>query len=347
MTKKLPQTYAEPASKFESPAHAEIQHVAEQASEPPPVAHQGSQAPQLVRPDRQFTYAGLPTHKWPPADSLHDGNTITVDRICDGIREPSHRFIIKRGDTVQACISKDRCEVGRVVGISHACGEVRVSLGEGGQGIWFGKSQIYPVAGESLRGKSRGIPLSEVITTVNHDHRKELIETDRVLPNVADPFSYTDFRRFTLDFEMGHAPFAEYRRQFERLWESQPSIKADLVGRFKAAQLAVLAARFGSLDVERSFKETNADHIVRTMLGAFVLGDVLCYDRLSKTYEMAVRDSVLAVTEAEYAREFEKQMEASLAAEEAFIDGPPPTSPVDTLEALRQIAKWARSRAFS
>jgi len=62
------------------------------------IAHSGKPPP-LVRPDRQTTFSGAPHWEWPAP--VHDRDTITVDRIRDDIDGPSHRFTIRRGDTVE------------------------------------------------------------------------------------------------------------------------------------------------------------------------------------------------------------------------------------------------------
>lgn len=75
---------------FDKPATDDLEHVALATSLPPP----------LVHPHRQFAYGGLDHSEWPKPH--HDQDTITVDRVRDDIDGPSHRFVIKRGDTVAA-----------------------------------------------------------------------------------------------------------------------------------------------------------------------------------------------------------------------------------------------------
>ncbi len=99
-------------------------------------------APPLVRPDRQFTFDGAAHYDWPLPEE--DRDTITVDRLRDDIDGPPHRFVIRRGDTVEVFFRQDRVEIGEVFGISHARQEVRVRFGDRGQGIWFAVGQIYP-----------------------------------------------------------------------------------------------------------------------------------------------------------------------------------------------------------
>ncbi len=110
--------------------------------------------PLLVRPDRQFTFDGKDHWDWPrPTD---DRDAISVDRLRDDIDGPSHRFVIRRGDTVEVFFSRDKLETGEVVGISNANQEVRVRFTEGTDGQWFAVGQIYPAptasAGVAIRG---------------------------------------------------------------------------------------------------------------------------------------------------------------------------------------------------
>ncbi len=98
--------------------------------------------PPLVRPDRQFTFDGKPHWEW--LEPKHDRDTISVDRIREDIDGPSHRFLIKRGDTVEVFFAKDKLEIGEVVGISHAEQQVRVRFRDGTEGIWFAVGCIYP-----------------------------------------------------------------------------------------------------------------------------------------------------------------------------------------------------------
>ena len=94
-------------------------------------------------------FGGLPQYEWPAAEE--DRDSICVDRIyadpADGV---THRFTIRRGDTVEVFFAKDRLEIGTVVGISQAKGEARVQFDGRGEGVWFYKGKIYPAkeAGE-------------------------------------------------------------------------------------------------------------------------------------------------------------------------------------------------------
>ncbi len=318
MENKQPMMYQQRTLDFETPVHAEVQHVAETTSQPPP-ANQAGQA--LVRPERQLTYGGIPHYEWPEAKFLHDRDTITVDRIRDDIDGPSHRFIIKRLDQVEAYFGKNNTKLGQVVGISHAKEEVCVKFPGGTNGIWFYKGEIYPAIESKPQRPTNGRPLSESITAANLKHGAGLTEADRV-PQPApqlSPFSFDDFKTFHREFHAGSLAFEDYHKLFERLHASQDSLKGELLSRFKAKELAVLASRFGSWSAKRSTKEENAAHVVSKMLSSFVLEGSVSYCPMSgETYEEAVAKKVRAVTAGEYAREFEKRQETSLAREKAL-----------------------------
>ena len=183
---KKPMLYAQRTLNFETPANAEAAHVADQTSEPPP-ADQVCKAPPLVRPDRQIVYADASTHfDWPDAKTLHDRDTITVDRISADIDGPAHRFAIKRGDTVEVYIGNNNLELGTVTGISHANEEVRVSFTEGSQGGWYNTGRIYPAIEPEPKRHRNGQPLSKIIAEVNGKHGRGLTEADRVPPPTAN-----------------------------------------------------------------------------------------------------------------------------------------------------------------
>lgn len=312
--------YSQQRIDFDRPANAEHQHVAEATSTPPP-ADQGTQAPPLVRPDRQLTYDGLDSWSWPDPTPLHDHDTITVDRIRDDIDGPSHRFLIQRGDMVEAFFSKDRLETGEVVGISHANQEVRVRFDEGTDGIWFPKGCIYPIAHQETRPTVRGRRFSEVIAEVNSRNGDGLTEADRILPATVEqrPFTFDEFKNVYARLSDGSLAFVEYRSEFARLRASQDSLKGELLSRFNAKQLVVLATRFGSWQARRSTKDANACHVVSKMLSAFVLDGCVSYSSLSgETYESAVKKKVLALSEGEYHRVFEKRQAASFEKQKAL-----------------------------
>ncbi|QEG35975.1 methyltransferase [Bythopirellula goksoeyrii] len=320
MENKQPMMYQQRTLDFETPVRAEVQHVAETTSQPPP-ANQARQALPLVRPERQLTYGGIPHHEWPEAKFLHDRDTITVDRIRDDIDGPSHRFIIKRLDHVEAYFSKDHTQLGQVVGISHAKEEVCVKFPGGKNGIWFYKGEIYPAVETNPQRPTKGRPLSESITAANLKHEAGLTEADRV-PAPAPPllpFTFDDFKTFYREFHAGSVPFEDYHKLFEQLHASQDSLQGELLSRFKAKELAVLASRFGSWSAKRSTKEENAAHVVSKMLSSFVLEGSVSYSPLSgETYQEAVAKKVRAVSAGEYAREFEKRQAATQQHEKAL-----------------------------
>lgn len=319
---KKPMMYAQRTLDFETPVNAEVQQVAEQTSQPPP-ADQARQAPPLVRPDRQIVYEGAHHWEWPDAKPLHDRDTISVDRIRDDIDGPSHRFLIKRLDYVEAYFDKNRTDVGQVVGISHARQEVCVRFPGGKNGIWFSTGQIYPVSEPQPKAPRNSRPLSEIITEVNLKHGEGLTEADRVPAAKTPPlFTFDDFKAFHREFSQGSVTFASYHEQFERLLASQESLASELLTRFKAPQLKALATRMGSWHAKSSTKEINAELIVQKMLSSFLLDGTVSYRPMSgETYAAAVQKKVLAVTAGEYAREFEKRQAASMEREKA-LDNP-------------------------
>lgn len=109
--------------------------------EPMHVALATSLPPPLVRPDRQLIYGGVHHWEWPKP--THDRDTITVDRARNDIDGPAHRFVIKRGDTVEV-FSKDRLQIGNVTDINHVRNEVQILFPKECNGEWFSKDQIYP-----------------------------------------------------------------------------------------------------------------------------------------------------------------------------------------------------------
>lgn len=299
---------------------AESALIAQGTSLPPP-AMQGPppSSAQLVRPDRQIVYPDLADHfDWPDPNSLHDRDTITVDRIRDDIDGPSHRFIIRHGDTVEVLISAEKLELGKVVGISHANAEVCVRFPQVRDGGWFSTGQIYPAARESTKPCPSSTPLSEIIAELNAEHAAAFTEADRV-PRSPVPYTFEEFKEFYREFQRGTVPFPDYREQFERLYASQDLVKEDLVARFKAKELSVLANRMGSWDAKRFTKQENATHCVTKMLSYYTLGDSVCYQPLSgETYQEAIARIVRSSTEADYHRYFEQQQEKSQAHEKAL-----------------------------
>ena len=313
--------YQQRTLNFDAPLSEEQSHVAEQTSAPPP-ADQAGRPPELVRPDRQIVYDGLEPSEWPAADALHDDDTITVDRIRDDIDGPSHRFVIKRFDTVEVFFHAGGVQLGEVVGISHKSGEVRVRFSEGSDGQWFDKGEIYPAVEPQPEAQRPDAPLSQVIAAVNARHGGELTEADRVPPApTLAPYAFDDFRKFWGEFRQGGVSHQAYLAEFERLYAGQDRVKCELLARYKAKELAALATQFGSWQARRSAKEDNARHVVASMLSAFVLDGSVSYQPLSgETYEQAVAKKVRAVTAGEHARAFEQRQAESLAEEKALTN---------------------------
>ena len=171
MNKKMPRMQQRTLD-FERPSADEPKHVAVSTSLPPP-AKETKSSP-LVRPDRQIVYEDAPNHyDWPDATLLHDHDTITVDRIVDDIDGPAHRFVIKRGDTVEAHLAHEKFHVGEVIGISHARQEVRVawdnSLEKGGWALTscVGQSDFSVTAVPKVMNETRlELPIKRLSSTI-------------------------------------------------------------------------------------------------------------------------------------------------------------------------------------
>lgn len=178
---------------------AETAQAATDSSLPPP-------PPPLVRTDRQIVYEDAAGYEdWPPADSLHNHDTITVDRIHNDIDGPSHRFVIKRGDTVEAWFGKDNLQPGTVVGISHARREVCVVFTEGSNteessGQWFAVGAIYPIPADA----DRNAPTEK--TQAAHAALTAPVTPQQVLKHLQDAPGH-EFTASELRSQLGASPF--------------------------------------------------------------------------------------------------------------------------------------------
>ena len=192
---------------FDQPA--EPASVAETTSLPPPEPER--LPPPLIRPDRQFTFDGLPHPQWPAPP--HDCDAISVDRIREDIDGPSHRFVIRRGDAVEVFFGANRTDVGEVTGISHRNQEVRVSFREGSNGIWFEAARLYPTTEELPFREPGGAPLSEVIAQTNVEPPDGFSGDDRGQPVAAAPTSKSVLN-FLASCTGQEFSTSELRRQF-------------------------------------------------------------------------------------------------------------------------------------
>lgn len=213
-------------------------------------------APPLLRPDRQFTFDGLPHYEWPQPEE--DRDTITVDRLRDDIDGPAHRFVIRRGDTVEVFFRRDKLEIGEVVGISLANREVRVSFREGTGGIWFAVGQIYPAV-EAQVAIGETAPLSQLGDQASRAPEGGFSEQDRV-PDSRDsqspegmgslepqqrPFTLADYRAFLEQLDAGDLDIAQLQAEFRRLVATHEDCVATLQKEKDATQLKALAWRLG------------------------------------------------------------------------------------------------------
>ncbi|MAT67925.1 MAG: hypothetical protein CMJ58_00195 [Planctomycetaceae bacterium] len=297
------------------PTAKEPEQVATDTSLPPPP---------LVRPDRQIVYPDARTHyDWPPATELHDRDTITVDRIVDDIDGPAHRFVIKRGDTVEAYMANNKFHTGQVIGISHAEQKVRVAWSEDSdRGGWWNVGAIYPAAEPEPERTANARPLSQIVEQASAENAPPGGWSD--CDRVPVPYTFDDFKELA-KHSGRHDSFAAYRADFERVASSHELIVAELLQRFKAPQLKRIAAHLGDWAANRNTKADNAESIYRKMLGAFVLDGSVSYG-MGERYEDALVKKVRAVTEESWAAHFQsvdaarKEREAALADPHTLAD---------------------------
>lgn len=276
---------------FDSQQQTEEQtKVTTDASLPPP--------PELLRPDRQIIYPSAYSHyDWPPAETLHDRNTITVDRVsAPTTATPDHRFVIKRGDTVSVHYSANRNEIGLVTGISHANNEVRVSHLEGKQGVWHSVGTIYPAAVPPAVAEHPTFAMSEAVAHKNEQNAPAdgFSKEDQVL----EPYSFEEFKELWKK-GFAHPSFEEYRATFERIVASKKELIAGLKTTYKAPKLKAIATRMGTLHARTNTKDQSAQCIYQSMLGTFSLDAVTSYG-MNETYEEAIAKKVLSVTKEEW-----------------------------------------------
>lgn len=291
----------------EEPVCQESEQISTTTSLPPPP---------LVRPDRQVIYEGAHSHfAWPDAKELHDRDTITVDRVTVDIDGPPHRFVIKRGDTVEAFLRHDKFLIGEVTGISHARSEVRVASDTAGKGgVWFAVGAIYPHAIEE-EPKSRNLsPLSAVVAKVNAKHSPEggFTEADRVLAS----YTFGEFKEL-VGAGLTSLSYKEYQETFRRIINSKEDIEGELKATYKAGELKQLAARFGVIGAKGNNKQQNAKAIYRRMLGYFSLGQTVSYG-MKESFEEAISKQVEGVTKEEWSAYVEKRHGEKAAHEEAL-----------------------------
>lgn len=268
----------------------------------------------FVRNDRQITYPNAVTHyDWPPAKELHDRDTISVERVSDNNGNVPHRFIIKRGDTVNAYFSNKKIETGKVTGISHARKEVRVSFGNDSKGIWFSAGAIYP-APEPEPTPTNKVPLSKIIEKVNSQFGEERIQvvhvTDasEVTSKKKEPYTFDNHKQFVAALRAGTVTLAELKDGFSHLLESKLAFVADLKSRFDAKKLKLFAARLGEWSARSQNKQQNAESIHRKLLHDYHLADGFTMS-MGDDYEAALKNQVMAQTEEDLAQYLRKRSE--------------------------------------
>ena len=292
------------------PTEPEAAIVAEKTSLPPPP---------LVRPDRQIVYPDANTHyDWPNPAELWDRDTITVDRVVDDIDGPAHRFIICRGDTVEAYLGNDKFHVGEVIGISHARSEVCVawddSLKKGG---WFQVGAVYPAPEPEPRHPEHTKSLSDAIELLNAENPPPEGWEER--DKVPEPYTFADFKALWKN-GLRHDSFADYRSQFERLAGSHDQLIAELQSSYKAPRLKTIAANLGEWSAKQNTKQQNAESIYRKILASFLLDGSVSFG-IGESYVEAVKSKVLAVTEDQWTAHF-AEVEARQAEQQLALEDP-------------------------
>lgn len=256
---------------------------------------------QLIRPDRQFTYWGLPPDQWPPPPLIVC--SITVDRLHSTVDGPPHRFLIRIGDDVevrfeatepQAHLETTFVYKGCVADIDYLKQQALVYLR--GMGMrWVPKEIVYPAPWSTLKEEDCVNPLDPT------RQKRQLAEYDGEsltpfhLHPVPKTFSFEEFPTLLARMEKGKLSYVEYRNQFERIYDNREAVINELKERFKAHQLARLATAFGASSSKRATKDANAVSIYRAMLRTFVLEDTFSHSA-TESFEEAVAKKVRATT---------------------------------------------------
>ncbi|QDV43902.1 hypothetical protein Enr13x_37620 [Stieleria neptunia] len=245
-----------------------------------PTASPSEDAEGLIRPDRQITFPDARGHwEWPDPGEHHDRDTITVDRVSDLDGATPHRFVIKRGDTVNAWFSSKRTEPGKVVGISHANNQVRVQFPDAirdTEGIEFHVGQIYPAAEPTPAKPDGAVPLSSIIEKVNAKHGSKLTIADRV-PLPAPPRAVLKFleehegKQFTdidLREQFGQSDFNPFDPLKNEVNQSLKTLRDK--GKIHVEEPDFGAARFSVLALPEKASELTQAHCPDHLTGAEV-----------------------------------------------------------------------------
>jgi len=288
--------------------------------------------PPLVRPNRQITYGDQPHYEWPDCKQLEDRDTITVDRITADIDGAAHRFVVRRGDTVEAYFRRDKQEIGEVVGISHAKQEVRVRFGDHGNGVWFAVGCIYPAV-EPSPEQGTTAPLSQIAEQASHSPAGGFTDADRVasapdsqgqgMESVAAqrrPFALADYRTFLERLDADEITIEELKAEFARLRQSHEEFVAGLQKERTADQLKRLAARFGCFDAKRNTKQKNAEHVYRVVLQGFTLSASVVFQPMQETLEQAVTRIVDGLSDEDLAQHIAERKKEREDHEQALSD---------------------------
>ena len=294
--------------------------------------------------NRQDNFGGLPAYEWPEPE--HDRHTMTVDRVSD--RNPEnpneqYRFTIRRGDTVEVFFSKDKTELGTVVGISHANEEVRVQFREGTQGTWFYKGKIYPTPEADTKGT---VPLSEIVANAEKAppygwKTEDAVEQAPVVSESQEsqakgmdsfplpvdtvnhrPYTLKNFEAFQKCLDNQDITAEELKEQFQQLVDSQESIIERLVKDNNAKQLKAMAQRCGCFHANRQTKPENAKAILNNAMQRFNLHRSVRYSPFDgETFQDALTQMVLSITEEEL-QDFYQENEKRIAAQIKALENP-------------------------
>ena len=249
----------------------------------------------LIRPDRQFTYWGLPPDQWPAP--VLNGHSLTVDRLQADLNGPPHRFLICIGDDVEIRIDSTVVFTGCVARLYHLTQEAHVALR--GLGLrWVSKESIYPAVPTAMTEVDCVNPLDPT------RQKRQLARSDSEpglmsIRPVLTAFTVHEFMGLCMAMTKGELSYVDYQSGFARLVESREALIEELKECFTASQLARLATGLGTANAKRATKDINAVSIYRAWLTVFVLDDTFeCAD--TESFEEAVAKKVRATTSTEH-----------------------------------------------
>jgi hypothetical protein len=200
--------------------------------------------------------------------------------------------------------SRDKLEIGEVVGISKANRQVSVRFSGANNGIWFDVGQIYPAVQQVVPENER--PAAKTADAAN---AAPLTDGDAADSVEQKPYSLEAFREYRKRYEGGDASLADHRAEFARVQVTRDAFVANLKSNYDAQRLKVLAARFGCWDAKRNNKQQNAEHIHRVILQSFTLSGGVQYNPMSETLEDAVARQVESITDEQWQQHLTERAE--------------------------------------